>query len=54
MYVHMYVSVQQQQLMERFRQSQSDLEAIKKELSDQADSYIGIIDEKEKTIMKVY
>ena len=39
--------------MERFRQSESNIEALKKEISEQAKSYIGIIDDKDNTIVKV-
>ena len=45
--------MQRQQLLECARKTNSNAEAVRKEMSDQVNSYLGIIDENEATIAKV-
>lgn len=45
--------MQRQQLLECTRKANSNAEAVRKEMSDQVNSYLGIIDENEVIIAKV-
>lgn len=44
---------QQQQWMEQVKEANSKVEAMKKQLSDQSSSFLGIIDEKDNIIATV-